>query len=736
MQIFRGPATGEDVLVEATFFNPYSAVSKYWEHGFLLKDGRWNSQYWVSIDSNGDWLYFHRLGSSEAIGRVSQQSSHINWKPGGKNLLQIAMIDDVGYVYINGVLQGRMELDADTGGNGITIFVDDEHAGETRFEDFTVWKWDSALVGHFPDTDPGFMPTPTPMLGQVHDPAVSFRELRGERELRREMPERWQLIWELPWISDGLVFSEEAAAQGLIYLTLEGGDYFPKFMELPWVIEGRNKPAMEALGGLAGYYPEEFKKVIKHPTIRDGITDEGAKIVATLNDAAAYNPDLVETLLDPEKVTSEERAIDLPLAGQVLLTIIRTRPGAAATMDLLETAVRTVEGYMSLPLLRQQAIYFFGDAVLPTYDGHNSWSIIVSLPGLDRDNYDPESALNHFAHELAHYYWRASEAWISEGGAMFIEAIQNNASTGWPLHPQNGPCPYVDSIAELERLDPEQRADSAYSCNYSLGERLFHDLYRVLGDTAFQSGFSRLYLLRLADDPDDDCEGIYLGICHVAAAFKADASEEAAAKVDQVIACWYEGDKTACPDTGPADPLTPVLGPMSGAIPHQPDDGYLELSDSFNNSGDVMIEVTFENPYGPRESHWVYGIIFRSSIDGSSHRVFVNSWKAWRHGYYSAEKDQHGRGRADDAPGIDVSEGGENRLRLIVIEDTGWLYVNDRFIANINFTLGNLPAPDQISLVIVDSGRGLNYKQGDLTRYRDFTIWKWHPDLFELPKDD
>ena len=554
--------------------------------------------------------------------------------------------------------------------------------------------------------------------------------------LRREMPEREQQIRELPWIADGLLYSEHRAARGLVYLAVYGGDYFPKFMEHPWVVEGRNKPAMEALGPLARYYPEEFQKVVNHPAIRDGITEKEAKIVATLRWTAKNNPDLIDTLLDPDKVILEEKPIDLPLAGQVLLTIIRTRPGAALTMGLLETTVHTAEGFMALPFPRRQVIYLFEEAVTPTFFGTNFWTHIATLHEVDAEDYLNDRALTHFAHEAAHYYWRSGEDWIDEGGASFIEAVQANASTGWPLHPQNGPCPYADSIAELKRLDPEHSADSAFSCNYSLGERLFHDLYRVLGDTAFEAGFSRLYLLRLADDPDDDCEGIYLDICHVAAAFKADASEETAEKVDQVIACWYDGDKAACPDTGPPDPLTPVLGPISGSIPHQPDDEYLEVTERFNQKGDVMIEVTFENPYGPRESHWVYGIIFRSSIDGSSHRVFVNSWKAWRHGYYSAEKDQHGGGRADDAPGVDVSEGGENRLRLIVIEDTGWLYVNDRFIANINFTLGNLPAPDQMSLVIGDSGRGLNYKQGDVTRYRDFTIWKWHPSLFKLPKED
>ena len=128
--------------------------------------------------------------------------------------------------------------------------------------------------------------------------------------------------------------------------------------------------------------------------------------------------------------------------------------------------------------------------------------------------------------------------------------------------------------------------------------------------------------------------------------------------------------------------------------------------------------------------------MYLRSSTGSSHSIYLSSRKSWRHGYYSAEDDRDGGGRWDDAPGVDVSEGGENHLRLVKIGDTGWLYINDRFMGNIDFTLGDIPDPDRIYLVIHDSGEGINYKEGDATRYRDFTVWRWHPDLFELPKED
>ena len=74
---------------------------------------------------------------------------------------------------------------------------------------------------------------------------------------------------------------------------------------------------------------------------------------------------------------------------------------------------------------------------------------------------------------------------------------------------------------------------------------------------------------------------------------------------------------------------------------------------------------------------------------------------------------------------------------MIVIGDTGWLYVNDNFVGNINFSLGDIPNPDRIGLVIDDEpGDGRRYNERDKTVFKDFTIWQWHPSLFDLPKDD
>ena len=151
LEEFEGPYTAEDVLVEATFYNPYTTRNAYWEHGFLLRNGGRSYLHWVSINRDGEWEHFHRLGESKALDRTTVRSRDVNTAPGGKNHLSVVMTGATGRIYINGKYQGRLDLSAITSSGRIKVFTDDELAGSTRFEDFTVWRWDAELVRRSPE---------------------------------------------------------------------------------------------------------------------------------------------------------------------------------------------------------------------------------------------------------------------------------------------------------------------------------------------------------------------------------------------------------------------------------------------------------------------------------------------------------------------------------------------------------------------------------------------------------
>ena len=261
-----------------------------------------------------------------------------------------------------------------------------------------------------PTPAPTATPTPRPPLAKLppeparDDPAVTLADLREYNALQQSMPERARMFRELPWVNDGLVVSERRAAQELIRLGLQWGDVFLGLMEKPWLAEGMSRDketvivrlvslanagfsgsaaeitgmpfldsvqsadalAMTSLRRLAVWRQDVFRQVMSHPTIKDGITDDETKIVAVLGGS---NPTLVQTLLNPQVPMLEEREIEVPESGKLLITIIRTQPGAERTMDLAEEAIRHISEFMATPWPTQNIIFLYVRSATPSFAG-------------------------------------------------------------------------------------------------------------------------------------------------------------------------------------------------------------------------------------------------------------------------------------------------------------------------------------------------------------------------------
>ena len=260
---------------------------------------------------------------------------------------------------------------------------------------------------------------------------------------------------------------------------------------------------------------------------------------------------------------TEQRNIMLPLAGEVQLTIQRSKPGPARSMDLLEHSVRAIEEFMGEEFPVRFVGILFKDAVHAAEGsaGTNFGNVIAQRAKYDVDDDSPDA--RHLpeltAHEIAHFYWGGDEDWIDEGAATFMEFIVENARTGAPLVADHYPCPFFDTLSKLDRANPRYPTNVAlwpeFRCNYSMGERLFLDLYRTLGLEQFQQGFRNLWLTV-------NSNYVYGGIEEVETAFKKDASPEVITAVDSVINAWYDGPAPrgiAPPDTGPVDPNLPSI---------------------------------------------------------------------------------------------------------------------------------------------------------------------------------
>ena len=166
-----------------------------------------------------------------------------------------------------------------------------------------------------------------------------------------------------------------------------------------------------------------------HPNVADGIDDQEAKIVTLTFGVNLVWPQLMEPLLSGTNVHVEERTIQLPLAGETLLAVIRIQDQSQQADGLLgdrspqvgvvrlgnpsprttspcfslnSIPTRNLTGFSQAPILRCR--FRYGDTYWEDKESGEAWAAAL-------------------AHEIAHYYfgaWASMKTWIAEGAAQTL----------------------------------------------------------------------------------------------------------------------------------------------------------------------------------------------------------------------------------------------------------------------------------------------------------------------------
>ena len=362
-------------------------------------------------------------------------------------------------------------------------------------------------------------------------------------------------VLEKPWTQDGITRDEAEVIDRLYGLipdedTPRHQEVIRKAVEIlamPFLntVESADALAIRSLyqERYRGDRSTELLRLLAHPALVK-ITDDEAKIVLLVAGTNQHQPEsvipLLDTLVSDEGVYIEEHTVNLSYSCEVTLAIIRhvDQVIPSVSMERFEFAVATIDDFMGWPLHTNHVTWYFGQM----NGGIHYGTHIASNPEYDDENYD--GGPSHIAHESGHLYWtsrgthwidKSTPSWMKEGAADFLAIVVENARVGRPLVANREPC-LLDNIRDLEVSESDESG-----CEYSLGQRLFLDLYHSLGEETFREGFRNLYLKRLRNAPDDGCDDNELGICHVRHAFRSVAPPEAVETVDNVISRWYEG---------------------------------------------------------------------------------------------------------------------------------------------------------------------------------------------------
>ena len=138
-----------DIVVEATFVNPYSAASNKWDYGFILRKNRDAPFIQIVITSDRRWsLVAGDEPPREVIGGGTLRN--LDTSAGGRNHLRVVAIKERGWLFINGEFVSTLDLSSVTGAGDVAVitgagdvavitgaFEGNEVAGAvTRFENF------------------------------------------------------------------------------------------------------------------------------------------------------------------------------------------------------------------------------------------------------------------------------------------------------------------------------------------------------------------------------------------------------------------------------------------------------------------------------------------------------------------------------------------------------------------------------------------------------------------------
>lgn len=113
----------------------------------------------------------------------------------------------------------------------------------------------------------------------------------------------------------------------------------------------------------------------------------------------------------------------------------------------------------------------------------------------------------------------------------------------------------------------------------------------------------------------------------------------------------------------------------------QDKDNYLEDLPLGVKASDFIIELTYINPT-EISIPFDYGLIFRNKGFNNQYRLMiVPKSRDWEITYWNAEKNATSENiDSGNFGGISPFSDSKNKIRLVVYQNTGWLYINDGFV--------------------------------------------------------
>lgn len=145
---------------------------------------------------------------------------------------------------------------------------------------------------------------------------------------------------------------------------------------------------------------------------------------------------------------------------------------------------------------------------------------------------------------------------------------------------------------------------------------------------------------------------------------------------------------------------------------------YIDYECADVNLKNFITEAVFINPYDESVGKWSYGFTFRDTLGNGEYRLYVTSDEIWFLDNITPDPWKITEIDSGEVALLNRT-GSQNRLRLIVYGDRGYLYVNDRQTATFNLSERS-NSGDICAAVGFSTGTTV---VGYTVQFEDFQVW-------------
>jgi hypothetical protein len=173
----------------------------------------------------------------------------------------------------------------------------------------------------------------------------------------------------------------------------------------------------------------------------------------------------------------------------------------------------------------------------------------------------------------------------------------------------------------------------------------------------------------------------------------------------------------------PVPTATPVstgpgvqFGPVDGNLDHDPDSGFIPSYSSGVALRNAVVEATFVPPHYDTRP-WSSGFIFRREGPTEGHIIAIGNNGYWYH-YIREGTTASETVESKYSPHINSSQGSTNHIRVITLEDVGWLFINGNYIAELDLSRG----PEAGDVMVIGAWWTNHKYAGETTGFSGFTV--------------